>query len=160
VNKQESSRKERKVPVPEDTRDAKSCYADIINLEHHVSAKRPRMDRPSRAAQFSPFAALTGYDDLIRESERGTDSRIELNEERKAQLNDRLARLLAAGPSPEAVFTYFVPDEKKEGGQYVSAAGRVVRFDQQSRSIILADGRTIPASEVISIDSDIFSEMD
>ena len=86
-------------------------------------------------------------------------SRIELDEDRKALLNDRLARLLAERPVPEAAFTYFVPDEKKEGGEYVSAAGQIARFDQQSRSIILADGRTIPMQEVIAIDSPVFSDM-
>ena len=82
-------------PLRGDTRDARIRYADIIDRPHHVSVKRPQMDRLSRAAQFSPFAALTGYDDLIRESERDVGSRIELDEDRKAQLNDRLARLLA-----------------------------------------------------------------
>lgn len=146
-------------PLRGDTRDARIRYADIIDRPHHVSVKRPQMDRLSRAAQFSPFAALTGYDDLIRESERDVGSRIELDEDRKAQLNDRLARLLAERPVPEAAFTYFVPDEKKEGGEYVSAAGQIARFDQQSRSIILADGRTIPMQEVIAIDSTVFSDM-
>ena len=118
MNKQESANgPARPDPLRGDTRDARIRYADIIDRPHHVSAKRPQMDRLSRAAQFSPFAALTGYDDLIRESERDVGSRIELDEDRKAQLNDRLARLLAESPAPEAAFTYFVPDEKKEGGE-------------------------------------------
>ena len=139
--------------------DARIKYADIIDRPHPVSAKHPRMERLARAAQFSPFAALTGYDDLIRESEREVGSRVELDEERKAQLSSRLAQLLAAAPAPEAVFTYFVPDEKKDGGEYVTAAGRIRRYDEYSRNILLTDGRVIPTREIIGIDSDIFSEM-
>ena len=160
MNKQESANgPARPDPLREDTRDARTRYANIIDRPHHVSAKRPQMDRLSRAAQFSPFAALTGYDDLIRESERDVGSRVELDEDRKAQLNDRLARLLAESPMPEAAFTYFVPDEKKEGGEYVTASGRIARYDQQSRSIILANGRTIPMQDVVAIDSAVFSDM-
>ena len=153
MNKQESVKgPARPDPLREDTRDARTRYADIIDRSHHVSAKRPQMDRLSRAAQFSPFAALTGYDDLIRESERDVGSRVELDEDRKAQLNDWLARLLAERPIPEAAFTYFVPDEKKEGGEYVTASGRIARYDQQERTLLLEDGTVIPAREITAID--------
>ena len=117
MNKQESSRKERRVPVPEDTRDAKSRYADIIDLEHHVSAKRPRMDRLSRAAQFSPFAALTGYDAAIVETARLTDQKRELSEDQKQVISKALHDLQRRiKTDPGVTVTFFQPDERKSGG--------------------------------------------
>ncbi len=133
--------------------EARIKYADIIDREHHVSATRPPMDRLSRAAQFSPFAALTGYEDLIRESERETGSRIELSEDEKSRLDGEMSRLLQKLPSPEAAFTYFVPDEKKDGGEYVAAVGKVVKVDSLNRNLILEGGKIIPLGEIIDIES-------
>ncbi len=119
-------------------------YAELLSAEHHVSAKHPRMSMHDRAAQFSPFAALTGYEDLIRESERETGSRIELSEDEKSRLDGKMSRLLQKLPSPEAAFTYFVPDEKKDGGEYVAAVGKVVKVDSLNRNLILEGGKIIP----------------
>ncbi len=137
--------------------EARQKYADIIDREHHVSAKRPPMDRLSRAAQFSPFAALTGYEDLIRESERETDERWELDENSKELLNRKLIRLLERLPSPEASFVCFVPDAKKEGGEYVTVSGSVVKCDESAGTLTLDSGRVISVGSVIRVDSDRFN---
>ncbi|MCD8005221.1 MAG: hypothetical protein LUE91_06155, partial [Oscillospiraceae bacterium] len=94
-------------------------YSDIINLPHHVSATRPHMSMHDRAAQFSPFAALTGYDAAVKETARLTDQRAELDDDMKEKLSERINLLqenLAAAPAVE--ITYFIPDERKEGGAY------------------------------------------
>ena len=101
-------------------------YADIINLPHHVSKTRPQMPIADRAAQFSPFAALTGYDSAIEETGRLTDSFIELDESRKAVLNEKLQSMLKnIKEQPEVAITYFQPDEKKNGGSYINISGVV-----------------------------------
>ena len=101
-------------------------YDDIIDLPHHVSATRTRMSMIERAAQFSPFAALTGYDAAIKETWRLTDQRIELSEECRAALDRKQMLLLDhIGDRPEISITYFVPDERKNGGTYVTVTGKV-----------------------------------
>ena len=106
--------------------DARTVYGDIIDREYEPDPARPRMARLNRAAQFSPFAALTGYGDLIDESERHTDARASLDDDEKAELARRLTALLGAQKGRAARFTYFVPDEKKDGGRYETAEGVVV----------------------------------
>ena len=131
--------------------DARIVYAEIIGREHHVSSTHPPMDRLSRAAQFSPFAALTGYDDLIRESERETDRRLDLTEDKKEQLNALLVRLLRQEEPEEAVFTVFRPDSLKEGGEYVRVSGRIAGYDAVGRVITLTDGSRIPVEDISEI---------
>ena len=126
-------------------------YADIIDREHPVSAKHPPMSRLNRAAQFAPFAALTGYDDLIRESERETDARTELDESSIEELNRKLVWLLRQDDPPEASFTFFVPDSKKAGGAYETVAGRLLRYDPLSRSITLGGGETLFIDDIREI---------
>ena len=138
--------------------DARSVYADIIDRERPVSEKHPPMSRLNRAAQFSPFAALTGYDDLIRESERVTDARAELDEGGKEVLDRKLLWLLRQKPGTEARFTYFVPDAKKAGGAYVTATGSILRYDPLSRSLLLDEGSEIPIDELRAVESEAFSE--
>ena len=133
-------------------------YADIIDRERPVSAKHPPMSRLNRAAQFSPFAALTGYDDLIRESERETDVRAELDESGVEALDRRLVWLLRQDEPPEASFTYFVPDGKKAGGAYMTAAGRLIRYDPFSRSIALSGGETLFIDDIRAIESEAFGD--
>ena len=99
-------------------------YDDIIHLPHHVSATRPRMPMLDRAAQFSPFVALTGYEAAVRETARLTDQRVELDESAKAELDRKLRLLLSLPGQPEASITYFRPDERKEGGAYETVTGR------------------------------------
>ena len=106
-------------------------YDDIINLPHHVSAVRKRMSMHDRAAQFSPFAALTGYDDAIDETARLTDKQFELSEDERNRLDEQL-RLIAdrIEEQPELEVTYFQPDELKEGGAYLTTRGCVRRIDE------------------------------
>ena len=132
-------------------------YDDIIRLPHHVSSTRPRMSAIDRAAQFSPFAALTGYDASIKESARLTDARIELDDSQKEEIGEKL-RLVTGQPDAEIKVTYFLPDTKKTGGKYVLAAGAVKKIDEYERMIIMGDGKQIPIDEVIDVDCDVFGE--
>ena len=126
------------------------AYDDIIDLPHPTSAKHPRMPMADRAAQFSPFAALVGHGAAIHETARLTDRKIELTEEEKAVLDEKLGLLLDTGG--DAVFTYFLPDKKKAGGAYVTAAGRIKKFDPLERRVILTDGASIPVEDILEIE--------
>jgi hypothetical protein len=133
-------------------------YDDIINLPHHVSDKRAQMSMQDRAAQFSPFAALTGYDSAIRETARLTDAKLELTEETMAVLNMKLQMAAdSIAEQPELSFTYFKPDEKKAGGAYVTVSGTVKRVDDYERLVILQSGERIPMDNLLDIDGEIFS---
>ena len=126
------------------------AYDDMINLPHPTSAKHPRMPMANRAAQFAPFAALVGHGAAIRETARLTDRKMELTEDEKAVLDEKLCLLLDAGG--EAVFTYFLPDGKKSGGAYVSVAGRIKKMDLLERRVILTDGAVIPVEDILEVD--------
>lgn len=134
-------------------------YDDIVHLPHHVSSTRPRMSAIDRAAQFSPFAALTGYDTSIKESARLTDARIELDDSQKEEIGEKL-RLVTGqlDADAEIKITYFLPDAKKSGGKYVLATGTVKKVDEYERMIIMGDGKQIPIDEVIDVDCDVFGE--
>ena len=135
-------------------------YDDIINLPHHVSSSRPRMSSIDRAAQFSPFAALTGYDNAVKETARLTEERIELDESRKAALNERLCIIQdTLVEQPTVIITYFQPDKKKSGGAYVTATGSVKKIDEYVRTVVMHDTTKIPIDEIISIDGEMFSSM-
>ena len=125
------------------------AYDDIIDLPHPTSARHPRMSMAARAAQFSPFAALVGHGAAIGETARLTDRKIELTEDEKAVLDDKLCLLLDTGG--EAVFTYFLPDGKKSGGAYVSVAGRIKKMDLLERQVILTDGAVIPVEDILEV---------
>lgn len=134
-----------------------SRYEDIINLPRHVSAKRQPMSRQDRAAQFSPFAALTGYDAVIRETERLTEEPAQLSEGRIEALNAQLCRLLeVVQTQPEVTVTYFRFDERKAGGMYVTAAGRVKKIDSLEKYMLLTDGTVIDLEQIYSISSPLF----
>ena len=136
-------------------------YNDIINLPHHVSATRPQMSMMDRAAQFSPFAALTGYDAAIKETGRLTDERIELNEEASTALDMKYQLLMdALDDEPEVTITYFQPDERKAGGKFVSAVGAVKKIDDFERRITMRDGAKIPMDDVLSIEGELFSVLE
>ena len=127
-------------------------YDEIINLPHHVSTTRPQMPMSDRAAQFAPFAALTGYDSAIKETGRLTDERIELDEEALAALDRKYQLLMdTLDDAPEATIIYFQPDERKAGGQYVSATGTVKKVDTFGRRILLQDGTRIPLDSVYDL---------
>ena len=135
-------------------------YEDILNLPHHVSKTRPQMSMLDRVAQFSPFAALTGYDDAIKETGRLTDEKIEMDEDRKAALDMKQAYLIEMiDEQPEISITYFLPDAKKSGGAYVTVTGNLKRFDEYERLLILTDGKKIPMDDIADIESDLFRGM-
>lgn len=129
-------------------------YDDIIDLPHHVSKTRPRMSRHDRAAQFSPFAALTGYEDAIEETARLTDSRLVPDEERADWL-DRTMKLILEKISshPEISVTYFVPDARKSGGRYTEHTGYIRTFNEYDRILIFEDGKKIAVSDIYDLKS-------
>ena len=127
-------------------------YDEIMELPHHVSKTRPQMPMSDRAAQFAPFAALTGYDSAIKETGRLTNERIELDEEALTALNRKYQLLIEAlDDAPEVTIIYFQPDERKAGGQYVSATGTVKKVDTFGRRILLQDGTRIPLDSVYDL---------
>ncbi len=132
-------------------------YDDIINLPHHVSKKHPQMSLYARSAQFAPFAALTGYEDVVKETARETNKRIEIDDELKSILDSKLQILIEqVKAKPEVLFTYFVPDSKKDGGEYVTVRGIIKKIDMYNQYINLADNTKIPINEIIDISGDIF----
>lgn len=138
-------------------------YDDIINLPHPVSAKHPQMSLLDRAAQFSPFAALTGHNAAIRETERLTSEWVELDEDRKELLDERLQMIrenLWSGKGekhlPEITFTYFQPDEKKSGGAYLTISGKVKKIDEYRHHVILEDGTALVIEHLFAIEGELF----
>lgn len=133
-------------------------YKDIINLPHKQSSKRPHMSLLDRAAQFAPFAALTGYDDAIKETGRLTDERIEMSEEKLAVLNARYQILVDhLSEEPEVAITYFVPDIYKNGGSYITTTGVIKKLDTYERLITMTDGTKILMDDVLTLEGDFFS---
>lgn len=131
---------------------SKYPYESIIGLPHHVSLRRRRMSAIDRAAQFSPFAALAGFEAALAETARLTTQKIELSEEQKALLDERLRLLVSMFPQrPETTFVYFIPDFRKEGGAYVTAKGQIKRVDTINRQILLTNGSEIPIDDVVDI---------
>ncbi len=133
-------------------------YDDIINMPHHVSSKHPQMSLYARSAQFAPFAALTGYEDAINETARETSQKIEIDDESKIILDSKLQILTdKIKQKPEILFTYFVKDQKKEGGKYITITGIVKKIDMYEGCIYLMDNTTIPLNDIIDISGEIFS---
>ena len=133
-------------------------YDDIINLPHHVSSKRPRMSMIDRAAQFSPFAALTGHGEAISETARLTEDKANLDECEISVLNEKINILLNLQElHPEAVIVYFKPDCRKSGGGYVTAEGRIQRVATETGEIFMEDGRVIPVNDVRDISGSFFN---
>lgn len=127
-------------------------YEDISHLPHPTSKKHPRMSMEERAAQFSPFAALTGFGGVIRETGRLTDARVELGESDQAELERTLNFLDSQEEEHPAVqATYFLPDERKEGGAYVTVTGRLKRIDQAEGTLLLQEGTRIPIRDIRSV---------
>lgn len=135
-------------------------YSDIIDLPYHVSTTRPRMSMLERAAQFSPFSALTGYDAAIRETGRLTDYKTELSEDRLNEL-DRKHQILIEYRTelPEVTVTYFVPDERKSGGIYKTVTGRIRRIDERQKYMLLEDGTQIFFDDIFELKSDLFRNL-
>lgn len=127
-------------------------YNDIINLPHHRSEKHPRMTMINRAAQFSPFAALTGHDAAIKETARLTDERIELDESAKAIIDKKL-RFIEENIKNKPVIsvTYFEPDERKKSGEYVTETSAVSKIDSYTGCLVMQSGHIISIDEIIEI---------
>ena len=135
-------------------------YNEIINLPHHVSKTRPQMPMSDRAAQFAPFAALTGYDAAIKETGRLTDEKIEMDEEALNILNMKFQILVdSLDDEPEVTFTYFKPDERKAGGAYVEVTGIVKKVDDFERLIVMQNGTKMPMDDILNIEGEIFASL-
>ena len=136
-------------------------YKHILNEEHRKSAKHQPLPISSRAAQFSPFAALVGYDEMVSETARRTDKRIELDEYDIEELNRKINMLQDhLYDDIEVNIKYFVPDERKEGGKYVEVSGIVDKIRDYEKDIILEGERIIPIREIIEIESDLFNHIE
>ena len=128
-------------------------YDDIIDLPHPTSERHPRMPMVNRAAQFSPFQALTGYDSAVKEMARLTDAKVELTDEEKSILDAKLQSLADRSSGGKALsLTYFEPDNKKEGGAYVTLTGMVKKIDHFAHVVIWEDGRRIPIDSILNLD--------
>lgn len=132
-------------------------YEDIINLPHHVSDHHPQMPIGDRAAQFAPFAALTGYESAIQETARLTDQEVLMDEEARGILDRKINFLEKHLPEqPEVTITYFKPDDKKEGGAYLTICGRIRKIDPVRKVLIMTDGREAEVKHIC----DIYADMD
>ena len=141
--------------------ESRKKYADIIDLPHHQSDTRPKMSNYDRAAQFSPFAALTGHADSIKETARLTDEYSEPSEEMKAIMNEKILFLMEQLENqPEITITFFKPDEKKQGGAYITITGVVKKIKTYERQIQMTTGDLIPIDMISGIDGEIFSRID
>ena len=141
--------------------EARKKYADIIDLPHHQSDTRPKMSNYDRAAQFSPFAALTGHADSIKETARLTDEYSEPSEEMKTIMNEKILFLMEQLENqPEITITFFKPDEKKQGGAYITITGVVKKIKTYERQIQMTTGDLIPIDMIFGIDGEIFSKID
>ena len=147
----------------------KNPYADIIHLPHHKAANRPHMSLYDRAAQFSPFAALVGFDGVIAETGRLTDRRVELPESEKVLLDQKLTLIddvIQDGHHPEITVVFFVADPLKEGGEYQEYIGKVRKVDAVERTIVFlaANGRSagkrVPIDDVLEIHGELVDYMD
>lgn len=128
-------------------------YDDIINLPHHQSTKRPHMTLHNRAAQFAPFAALTGYAEEVAETARLTDKKIFLADNEISKLNEQLQYIAAnLNMQWEIVITHFVPDQRKDGGAYVDKIGIIKKIDDIEHKIIFTDGEEILIENIYSIE--------
>lgn len=134
----------------------KTPYDDIIHLPHHVSKRHPQMSLYNRAAQFAPFAALTGHDAAIEETARLTDVQQELTQGERNVLNRKMNYLLHADGSPVVEITYFQPDKRKAGGTYRTVSGTVKKVDDAASAVVLTDGTVIPLDAVSDIRGEVF----
>lgn len=138
----------------------KTPYDDIIHLPHHVSKRHPQMSLYNRAAQFAPFAALSGHDDAIEETARLTDVQRELTQGERDVLNRKLRYLLGREERQVVAITYFVPDGRKAGGRYRTVSGTIKKIDPTAGNIVMTDGTAIPFRAVSDLDGEVFDNAD
>lgn len=135
-------------------------YGDLLQRSYPAASTRVRMSNIERAAQFSPFSALTGYEDAVAETARLTENEKELDENRKSMINEKLNLLLQDHSSEQVVsFIYFQPDTRKSGGKYVTCTGKIQKIDLYQKKILLMDGTQIPIEQLYEIDSDFFKNV-
>ncbi|MCR5089901.1 MAG: hypothetical protein K6C08_10355 [Oscillospiraceae bacterium] len=156
--------------ITEKEPDPRTVYADIIDLPHHQSKKHPHMSLYDRAAQFSSYKALSGYEDMVAEEARITDQEIILSDEQLDRLGEKLeliADVIQDGESPQMTFTVFIPDTRKPGGRYEEITDRVKRIDAVSRKLVLMSTKeisgvnmTIDFDKIIDIHGDLVDYMD
>ena len=128
-------------------------YDDIIDLPHHVSTRHAPMPLIDRGAQFSPFAALTGYEAVIEETARLTDQPVDLDESSRAVIDAQLRQLAdRISQQPEATVTFFRPDERKNGGAYVTVSGKVKRIDAYTAAMVFTDGTVVDFGQICKIE--------
>ena len=136
-------------------------YDDIINLPHYISPQHTPMSLLNRAAQFAPFAALTGYDEAVKETARYTDNAADLDENRIEIINEKLIFLREKqNERPLVTVSYFLSDERKNGGAYVAVTGKVKKIDDLERIIILDDGTEIPMDGIVEITGNLFDQLE
>ena len=132
-------------------------YEDIVNLPPHISKKHPQPTMMDRAARFAPFAAITGYEEMVLEEARITEERIDLDEGTLSILNEKLNMMQEfLDEDPEVTITYFEPDKKKSGGAYVRVTGIVKRIDEYEHLVIMTDGKKIRIEDIYAMGSDLF----
>lgn len=132
-------------------------YEDIINIPRHISKTHPEASMADRAARFSPFAAISGYEDMVREAARVTEERIEITDAVKELLNEKLNMIAEfLGEEHEVTITYFEPDKKKSGGAYISITGVVKRIDELKRIVIMKNNKKIKIDDISALDSALF----
>ena len=132
-------------------------YEDIVNLPRHISKVHPQATMADRAARFSPFAAISGYEDMVKEAARVTEERIDITDATKELLNEKLNMIVEfLDEEPEVTITYFEPDKKKDGGAYISITGTVKRIDEYERIVLMSDDKKIRIDEIYAIESDLF----
>ena len=133
-------------------------YEDIVNLPPHISKRHPQPSMMDRAARFAPFAAITGYEEMVLEEARVTEEWVDLTESALERLNERLVILQEHLPEqPEIIITYFEPDQRKSGGAYVTHTGIVKRIDLYEHLLIIMDGKKIRIDSICELSGEIFS---
>ena len=133
-------------------------FDDIINHEYIKSPIRRHMTMVERAAQFGAFKAVVGHEDALHETARLTDEKMELDEYTKVELNERLQRIATSDEAEEVAITYFVPDDRKQGGAYLTITGVVAKIREYERDVIMEDGTQIPIDDIMAIEGNQFNE--
>lgn len=135
-------------------------YDDIINLPHYVSKTRKQMSMDARAAQFAPFAALTGHDAAIAETARTTSSQLDMSTDQLQVLSQKISFALSFANRPHLSITYFQPDSRKSGGAYVTVQGSIKKVEECFNLLTLTDGTEIPLDAISDLSGEIFNDLD